>query len=357
MIGKIDGGIDSGDHLLAPVKEGWSLAGPPPQDGRLANERGRPRSRRSCRSPKHKPGERCGTPTSPGTERSTIHGRARGWSTTTWASSAGWQLRSPAVAATCGRQRTSSPTSAWGRGAPSVWAARLPATPRCTASSQSSPRPASRRRSSPKVKGLIAAKVVKNDRLKLGVMSFDGKGTWSRADGPKVEGARQSSYDADGSSLQTFGALRAVLSSSSVCPCVGQKVIGSKEGEATAFRELLPRVCDELGGQFRIVTGDAGLCARENAALVSQLARWYVFGLKGNQPHLYGLASQHRHYSVGKPLARTVEKCRGHTIERELYARDVAGDPEADIQDARQLWYVCQATYDRRGECIAAEQW
>ena len=207
------------------------------------------------------------------------------------------------------------------------------------------------------VKGLIAAKVVKNDRLKLGVMSFDGKGTWSRADGPKVEGARQSSYDADGSSLQTFGALRAVLSSSSVCPCVGQKVIGSKEGEATAFRELLPRVCDELGGQFRIVTGDAGLCARENAALVSQLARWYVFGLKGNQPHLYGLASQHRHYSVGKPLARTVEKCRGHTIERELYARDVAGDPEADIQDARQLWYVCQATYDRRGECIAAEQW
>ncbi len=135
------------------------------------------------------------------------------------------------------------------------------------------------------VKDFIAAKVVKNDRLKLGVMSFDGKGTWSRADGEKVEGARQSSYDTEGSSLQTFGALRAVLTSSSVCPCVGQRSIGSKEGEATAFRELLPSVCDELGGQFRIVTGDAGLCARENAALVSELGRWYVFGLKGNQPH------------------------------------------------------------------------
>jgi hypothetical protein len=36
------------------------------------------------------------------------------------------------------------------------------------------------------VKGLVAAKVVKNDRLKLGVVSFDGKGTWSRADGPRV---------------------------------------------------------------------------------------------------------------------------------------------------------------------------
>jgi hypothetical protein len=36
-------------------------------------------------------------------------------------------------------------------------------------------------------------------------------------------------------------------------------------------------------GVYPIVTGDAGLCARENAALVTKLARWYVFGLKGNQ--------------------------------------------------------------------------
>ena len=206
------------------------------------------------------------------------------------------------------------------------------------------------------VKALIAGKVVKNDRLKLGVMSFDGKGTWSRADGKKVEGALQSSYDADGSSLQTFGALRATLTSSSVCPCVGQQTIGSKEGEATAFRELLPRICDEFGGQFRIVTGDAGLCARENAALVTKLGRWYLFGLKGNQPRLHGLACESQHYSIGKPLARTAEKYRGHTIVRELFARTVAGDPEADIEDAQQLWYVCQATYSPNGECTAVEQ-
>jgi hypothetical protein len=34
----------------------------------------------------------------------------------------------------------------------------------------------------------------------------------------------------------------------------------------------------------------------------------------------------------------------------------VAGDPEADIEDAQQLWYVCQATYGARGECTAVEQ-
>jgi len=166
----------------------------------------------------------------------------------------------------------------------------------------------------------------------------------------------QSSYDADGSSLQTFGALRATLTSSSVCPCVGQQPIGSKEGEATAFRELVPRVCDELGGQFRIVTGDAGLCARENATLVTKLGLWYLFGLKGNQPHLHGLARECQHYSIGKPLARTAEKYRGNTIVRELFSRTVAGDPEADIEDAQQLWYVCQATYSPKGECTAVEQ-
>jgi len=87
------------------------------------------------------------------------------------------------------------------------------------------------------VKDLIARKVVRNDRLALGVMTFDGKGTWSRSDGEKVKGAQQSAYDAEGPFLQTFGALRAALTSSSVAPCVGQRLIGSKEGESTSFRE------------------------------------------------------------------------------------------------------------------------
>jgi hypothetical protein len=206
------------------------------------------------------------------------------------------------------------------------------------------------------VKSLIARKVVKNDRFRIGVATVDGKGTWSRADGEEVEGARQSSYDAEGSSLQTFGALRVTLTSSSVCPCVGQKTIGSKEGESTAFREVYPKICDELGGQFRIVTGDAGLCARENAEVVSETGRYYLFGLKGNQPHLHDFAREHQHYSLGTPLARTSETYRGNTIVRELFARSVEGDPRADMKDARQLFYVCQKTYDPDGEYIKIEQ-
>jgi hypothetical protein len=206
------------------------------------------------------------------------------------------------------------------------------------------------------VKDLIARKVVKNDRFPVGVMSFDGKGTWSRTDGETVEGAKQAFNEAEGFTVQSFGAMRAALTSSSVCPCVGQKVIGSKEGESPAFRELLPRVCDEFGDRFKIVTGDAGLCARENAALVAALGRWYVFGVKGNQEHLHALARHACSFGVDRPLARTAERYRGHVIVRELYAHEVQGSRRVDIADAQQLWYVCQATYARNGVCVAVEQ-
>jgi len=207
------------------------------------------------------------------------------------------------------------------------------------------------------VKQLIAGRVVKNDHFRMGVMNFDGKGTWSRAGGEEVDGARQSWCDEEGTSLQTVGALRAVLASSSVCPCVSQKIIGSKEGESPAFRELFPKVCHHLGAHFQIVTGDAGLCARENAELVSDHDRFYLYGLKGNQPHLLELAQQHgRYFSRGrKPLARTEERYRANTIVRELYACTVAGDPQVDMKDARQFFYVNQTTYGPDGDPCAVE--
>ena len=45
------------------------------------------------------------------------------------------------------------------------------------------------------VKDLIARKVVKNDRLHVGAISFDGKGAWSRVDDERMPGAVQSTYE------------------------------------------------------------------------------------------------------------------------------------------------------------------
>lgn len=176
--------------------------------------------------------------------------------------------------------------------------------------------------------------------------------------GKQWRAARQSSCDDDGTSLQMFGALRFVLASSSVCPCVAQKIIGSKEGESTAFRELFPRVREELGNHFRIVTGDATFCAWENAKLVGEEECLYAFGLKGNKPHLFELARQHgRYFSRGlEPLARTEERYRANTIVREFYACSVADDPNMDFPDARQFFYVNQTTYGPDGKICCVEQ-
>jgi hypothetical protein len=35
---------------------------------------------------------------------------------------------------------------------------------------------------------------------------------------------------------------------------------------------------------------------------VTKLGLWYLFGLKGNQPHLYGFARECQDYSIGKGL-------------------------------------------------------
>ena len=50
-----------------------------------------------------------------------------------------------------------------------------------------------------------------DDLLSLSVVSLDGKASWSRTDREPVKDATQSAHDAEGWSLQTFGALRGAL--------------------------------------------------------------------------------------------------------------------------------------------------
>jgi hypothetical protein len=86
--------------------------------------------------------------------------------------------------------------------------------------------------------------------------------------------------------------LRAVLTSSQLRPCLDFEVIGDKEGDASAFRVVFPRVREKFDGQFKVVTGDAGLACRENALLVQAAGTYYLWGLKGNQPTLLASAEE-----------------------------------------------------------------
>lgn len=193
------------------------------------------------------------------------------------------------------------------------------------------------------VRRLIAAKVVRKDAFPIGAVAIDGKSFWSSSKA-HVEGTKTSVDERTGVMTSSLMSLRAVLSSSQVCPCLDFEVIGDKEGEAPAFRVLFPRLLESFGGQFEVVTADAGLTCRENAAQVTSAGKAYLFALKGNQPKLFSLAEEMFAAHPGGLKARSAEPRNGATVVRELHTITVHDVESMDLPGATQLWRVTQMT-------------
>ena len=203
------------------------------------------------------------------------------------------------------------------------------------------------------VRDLIDQKVIANDIFPLGVMTFDGKLVWSSSTS-MVEGAKTSVDEKTGVLTASLMSLRAVLTSSQLRPCLDFEVIGDKEGESPAFRAVFPRVREKFDGQFKIVTGDAGLACRENALLVQAADKYYLWGLKGNQPTLHSLAEEMFKLCPGGLKKRNEEYRNGTLIIRELHTITVKDAPEVDMAGIQQMWRVFQQTF-RDGNLIAEE--
>lgn len=194
------------------------------------------------------------------------------------------------------------------------------------------------------VRSLIDAKVVKPDLFPIGVASVDGKSNW-KSTSKTVEGAKVSADEAAGTVTSSLTALRAVLTSSMARPCLDLELIQEKSGEAPAFRTLFPRVCQSFGGQFQVVTADAGITCRENALVVLGQKKHYLFAVKGNQPHLHALAQDAFAGMPGPARAHTADRRNGATIFRELHVVRVADfSSEVNFPGAVELWRVKQVS-------------
>jgi hypothetical protein len=177
--------------------------------------------------------------------------------------------------------------------------------------------------------------------LPLGVVSFDGKSLYTGFS--EVPGLESVPSDKEGTASWRLGALRAALTSVPGVPCLDLEFIGAKEGESPAFRQLLPRVVEHFGEHFQVVTGDAGLCAAENATHIRSLGKHYLLGLKGNQPTLHTLAVLAIANNQGPCRARTVDRAHGATLTRELWTYALRPG-ETDFPDAHLLLGVRQTT-------------
>lgn len=183
--------------------------------------------------------------------------------------------------------------------------------------------------------------------LPMGVASFDGKSLYTSTQQP-VPGLESVAYDEKGSEVWKLGALRAALTSVAAAPCLDMELISAKQGESPAFRVLWPRVVEHFGEHFQVMTGDAGLCAAENAALVLQSKKHYLLGLKGNQPTLHDYAVVAIASKQGPARARTEDRAHGETVVRELWTHALTAG-EVDFPGARLLVGVRQTHHKKDG--------
>jgi predicted transposase YbfD/YdcC len=183
--------------------------------------------------------------------------------------------------------------------------------------------------------------------LPMGVASFDGKSLYTSTQQP-VPGLESVAYDEQGAPVWKLGALRAALTSIGAAPCLDMEFIPAKQGESPAFRVLWPRVVEHFGAHFQVMTGDAGLCAAENAALVLVSKKHYLLGLKGNQPTLHDYARVAIASKQGPPRARTQDRAHGETVVRELWTHALLPG-EVDFPGARLLLGVRQTHVKKDG--------
>lgn len=193
------------------------------------------------------------------------------------------------------------------------------------------------------VRQLIDRKVIKSHELfEKGVVSIDGKCSWSSTD-REMPGVRRSEDPTTGLTTSTLMTLRGVLTSSAVRPCLDIEFIAEKTGESPAFRTLLPRICQHFGGQFDIVTVDAGMTCRENALVVRGQGKDYLMALKGNQPKLHEMVVPLFESAAQNPRRCTVERRNGARVFRELYTVRFEDLPEeVRFPDASEVWCVRQ---------------
>ena len=199
------------------------------------------------------------------------------------------------------------------------------------------------------VKALWRGKRISNDLFPFGVLSFDGKSVWSSA-WKSIEGAKEMVTE-NGLVFSSLAMLNAVLVSSSARPCVDLQLIREKSGESPAFREMIRRVAATFHSMFDIVTGDAGLMCRENAALIRGLGKHFVFTVKGNQQRLFGLAEHIFGSSSASARVTTTERRNGATVTRILDTQVVSDVVDGiGIYGAQELWRIEQETESDAGE-------
>lgn len=195
------------------------------------------------------------------------------------------------------------------------------------------------------VRADLNSKAILNDLFPGGVASFDGKGAGSGLGPAPCSSVRESVCDSKGTVCWDAYALRACLTSSLAHPVLEQEFIHTKGSEPAAFRLAFTRVTKRFPKLFRYVTADANMTGEEDARMVTEAGKVYVFGLKLNRKRLYeqGLVA----LKGATAEAMTIDRADGAEVHRQLFRAPV---PAESLFGATEFWLVRQTHSRPSGE-------
>jgi hypothetical protein len=197
-----------------------------------------------------------------------------------------------------------------------------------------------------------------------GVATFDGKNLATLNHHAAGSGHRRSQHTEKWARTDTDGlggmpywlmpAIRVTLTSAEAKPCIDQHALLPGEGEETVAEAVVRGVdgAYRRSGLIEVMDFDAGFTSLGLANVVDELGYAYVFGLKGNQPTLYGAARRAlvKKADTDAPEAQTAwERRNGNRIRRSLYRTTALGGMETTAglwTHLRQAWLVRQETLD-----------
>jgi hypothetical protein len=225
------------------------------------------------------------------------------------------------------------------------------------------------------VRGMHRKKRLRPLHLPCGVATMDGKnlatlqhdaaGSGHKRTQETDKWAPKDATLLGGAPYWLMPALRVTLTSAEAKPCIYQQPLEPGQGEETAAPDVVRALHEAYGrsGLVEVMDFDAGFTSLALAHTIDELGYAYVFGLKANQPTLYGQARRalRQKADTEAPEAQTPwERRNGRAIRRSLYRTDAllgTSTTAGRWDHLRQAWLVRQETRDADGTILVEDRY
>ena len=199
------------------------------------------------------------------------------------------------------------------------------------------------------VRGLRRSGSLRPVGLPFGIATIDGKTTWTGAHRGDTACQKQGE-------TWNLRVMRVILSSAASRPCLDQFFIPPATNEMGFFPAAWAFLLKTYGrgNWFEALSADAGYASKDNATLVDESGKGYIFRINEFQPTLLAEMQRVLRPRAGQPEAVSPwERVNGREVQRRLVRTDALADFDG-WPHLRQAWLIQTVVMheDRREEVV-----